>query len=280
MYIYYNDGTSSQWVVASPVNATLVTPPPLRGYIAGLKLTIVGTTQITVGSGVATDSTYVASMSLLSSLTKGVGGWSPGNAGGLDTGVFAANQTYHWFVIRNPTSNAVDVLFSLSPNAPALPSGFTQFRRIASICTDPAAATWVNFVQDGDVFTLVTPGPTSTFSTPGTAAFPITLQGCPLGVRVEARVFVGVLASAIAADQAISWLTTEIGFTDSAPNINASATTSGYASSLAGTFAIGAMNFINTNSSGQIRSRLQQSASGTIFYARLYGWRDNRGKDS
>jgi hypothetical protein len=273
MYVYFNDGTSSQWVVANPVNATLVTPPPLRGYIAGLKLSVVGTTQITVGSGVATDSSYAASMSLISALTKGVGGWSPGNAGGLDTGVFAANQTYHWFVIRNPVSSAVDVLFSL-------PAGFTQFRRIASICTDPSAATWTNFVQDGDVFTLVTPGPTSTFNTPGTAAFPITLQGCPTGIRVEARVFVGVLAAAIAADQAISWLTTEIGFTDSAPNINSSATTSAYASNLAGTFAIGAMNFVNTDSQGRIRSRLQQSTNGTTFYGRLYGWRDNRGKDS
>jgi hypothetical protein len=59
--------------------------------------------------------------------------WVAGtNQGGLDTGT-VANNTYHCYVIYNPTTDARDALLSLSATSPTLPSGFTFFRRVGSI---------------------------------------------------------------------------------------------------------------------------------------------------
>jgi hypothetical protein len=65
-------------------------------------------------------------------LTKLItGAWAAGNnQGGLDTGT-ATDATYHCFAIHNPTTNTTDALFSASLT-PALPAGFTHYRRIGS----------------------------------------------------------------------------------------------------------------------------------------------------
>jgi len=58
-------------------------------------------------------------------------------AGGLDTGSLAANESYHWFLINDSTAvNSPDVLASLSPTAPTMPSGYDKKRYIHSSITD------------------------------------------------------------------------------------------------------------------------------------------------
>jgi hypothetical protein len=82
--------------------------------------------------------------------------WAAGNnQGGRDTGAIA-DQSYHVFVIRNPTTKVVDALFSHSLFTPTLPSGFTQFRRIGSINRRGAGGI-IPFTQRGDDFEIKSP---------------------------------------------------------------------------------------------------------------------------
>lgn len=72
--------------------------------------------------------------------------WSAGtNQGGLLNGTAvpkANNSTYHCYAIYNPTNNVIDFAFLLGVAGTApdptsvLPSGYTKFKRIASIITD------------------------------------------------------------------------------------------------------------------------------------------------
>jgi len=55
---------------------------------------------------------------------------------GLDTGSEAPNAWYAIFMIRNPDTEQVAGLLSLSPTAPTMPSGFTQKRLIGFVRND------------------------------------------------------------------------------------------------------------------------------------------------
>lgn len=82
-------------------NTTLVLP-------AGLKIPDATRTSVL---SVATDTN-------ISILTTGVNG--------LDTGAVATDSVYYLWIIRNPTTEQVGGLLSLSATAPTMPSGFTQ----------------------------------------------------------------------------------------------------------------------------------------------------------
>jgi hypothetical protein len=83
---------------------------------------------------------------IASALTKRLqssGSWSAGAGGNLlTTGARANSSTYHLYAIYNPTTLVVDymALLGVAGTAPdptsALPSGYTKFKRIASILTD------------------------------------------------------------------------------------------------------------------------------------------------
>lgn len=127
----------------------------LRGQLYGLTLAnnaADATNDIDVSPGeAASDDNTPVLMVLTSVMTKRLdAAWVAGSGnGGLDTGA-VGNNTYHLFLIYNPTSGAVDALFSLSPTAPTMPAGFTAKRRIGSIYR--LAGANVAFVQIGDFF--------------------------------------------------------------------------------------------------------------------------------
>jgi hypothetical protein len=102
-------------------------------------------------AGTCTDSTGSFTMSISSTLTKRLdAAWAAGNnQGGRDTGAIV-DGSWHCFVITNPTTRVVDALFSQSL-APALPSGFTAYRRIGSIIRSGAGGI-ATFRQRGDYF--------------------------------------------------------------------------------------------------------------------------------
>lgn len=249
----------------------------IRSYLAGLTLSAGGGSPIFgIAAGVACDSTNAVMMQLTAAFTKTTGAWTAGSGNGaLDTGAIGATSWYHVFMIRRPDTGVVDVLVSLSATAPTLPSGYTQLRRIGSMKTD-SGSTWIAFIQRGDRFEWLTPV-AGQVANPGILVFPITLS-VPLGIVVEAKVFAGVLASALA-DQMISLYLTEAGFPDAASNISTNATLAGWAPGLSSALSLGNVNYVFTNTSSQIRCRLQQSASGTTFHYRVFGWRDARGRD-
>jgi hypothetical protein len=82
--------------------------------------------------------------------------WAVGIAsGGLFSGTISADTTYHCFLIVRDSDGLVDAGFDVDPAAANIPTGYTTFRRIASIYTD-ASANIVQFFQRGDRFTLKT----------------------------------------------------------------------------------------------------------------------------
>lgn len=105
-----------------------------RGYIGGLTIANNASdpnNDIDVSVGEAVDSTSVVLMQLTSLMTKRIdAAWAAGTGnGGLDTGA-VGNNIYSIYLIRKDSDGSIDVLFSLSPTTPTMPSGYTQKRRI------------------------------------------------------------------------------------------------------------------------------------------------------
>ena len=161
----------------------------VRSYLAGLTLTWLSAGLFSVAAGVAADSTNAVMMTLAAAMNKTAAAWSAGNNGGaLDTGTIAAAAWYHVFLIRNPTTSVVDVVFSATttPNAgpTALPSGYTQFRRIGSMKTTSGA--WTQFTQLGDEFLWASAVNDVNVATLSTTAILFVLT-VPSNINVTAR---------------------------------------------------------------------------------------------
>lgn len=166
-----------------------------RSYLAGFTLSnsTSGETpdadhDIDIAAGECRDSTHTANIVLASSMTKQLdASWAAGDfKGGLDGGEVQADTWYHVFVIKNPTSAAVDVLFSTSATAPTLPNGYTKFRRIGSVRTD-ASANILAFKQYGNKFIWVDPPVNGAAETANnTTGVTITINYVPSGYIVEA----------------------------------------------------------------------------------------------
>lgn len=103
----------------------------------GLILTWLSTTSFSCGTGVVGDDTHVSGMKMLSVLTKTTAAWAAGNGvGGLFSGAIANNTWYYVYVIKNPTTGAVDWGYDISPTAPSLPVGYTLKRMVGAVRTD------------------------------------------------------------------------------------------------------------------------------------------------
>ncbi len=133
-----------------------------RRTIAGLTLTRdAGDTDhdINVTAGEARDVGNAVTMLLASEITKRIDAtFTAGDdGGGLDTGAVAASTGYGVWLIRNPTTKAVDVLISLvmdSQGTPTLPAGFTQRRLIGWVRTN-SSSNVMAFEHIGDYFRIL-----------------------------------------------------------------------------------------------------------------------------
>jgi hypothetical protein len=224
-------------------------------------------TTLTVGAGFAADSTGVRVMKLAAAMAKTTAAWVAGTTnGGLDTGAIAASTWYHWFLIYNPTSGVVDVLFSLSATAPTMPSGYTLFRRIGSMKTN-GSSQWIKFTQRADEFiwdqAVQLDANTATLTSPGT----LFALSVPTGVQVNAVFLVAIVKTA-------TNLIVNVTSPDQADNTTF---TLGYGVNTPSAGVIGFGTFsIRTNTSAQIRAT--SSSSGTTFQVTTAGWIDDRGK--
>jgi len=272
------DGTAGVTFNDTSQQATAALAP--RSYLAGLTLSTAGASAtMTTDAGQATNSTNVASMTLLAATAKTTAAWVVGTTqGGLDTGTVANSTWYHFYTIRRPDTGVVDVLFSLSATAPTLPTGYTQFRRIGSGRTN-GYGQWTSFIQVGDWFDWATSVLDVDAANPGTAAVTRTLS-TPLGVRTIARVNAGLqnLSSLVGGGLYLSALDV----TDEAASL-----------SVAPLWASGADAFnangggrrtytqqsVRTNTSSQVRSRVQSSDANVIVRIATLGWIDTRGRD-
>lgn len=249
------------------------------GFMFGLTLSnnaTDATNDIDVATGKCRDSGDAADIVLASALTKRLdAAWAVGtNQGGLDTGSIA-NATYHIWLIKRPDTGVVDALFSTSASAPTMPTNYTLKRRIGSILRESAAI--VGFVQTDDIFMRKTPAIASgsPFNNPGTSAVLRTLP-VPTGIKVEAILGVMGRGSAAAADNPGGIFITDPAVNDVAANtsaFNAYAYQGGAVDNRAGTNVR-----VYTNTSAQVRTRIEISTANTYLYITTLGWVDTRGK--
>lgn len=114
------------------------------------------TTRIGVSPGIGRDKDNGIDISLVTGIEKRIDqNWAAGNgAGGRDVATaFPAISGVHIYIIRNPTTAAVDVLFSQSATSPVMPSGFSQRRRIGAFMLDTSAQPYAGiWYANGDFY--------------------------------------------------------------------------------------------------------------------------------
>lgn len=256
----------------------------LTSQITGLGLARTSGTSVTVAVGAAASDDATLANRILLSLTAALlgnttGTWVVGNSQPkLDAGAVGNNQWWHVFVIERTDTGVVDILFSLSPTAPTLPTSYSKQRRVGSFKTDGAAAI-LDFAQDGDYFRWLASVLDVNSTNPGTSAVTATLT-VPTGVRVfwmgniELRI-IGSNSSALLSDLAAN---------DEAPVVPTGVVAvPGFtvpASSGGSVVLGGASPPIRTNTSAQFRTRLSASDANTVLGLVTLGWIDRRGQDS
>jgi hypothetical protein len=247
------------------------------GFMFGLTLSNNGsdaTNDIDIATGKARDGGDTADIALASALTKRLdASWAVGtNQGGLDTGSIA-DTTYHVWLIKRSDTAVVDVLFSTSASAPTMPANYDLKRRIGSIVRVSGAIR--GFVQDGDEFMWKVPIRDVNATNPGTSAVTRTLT-VPIGIRVKAILSVLGASTSVAADNPQGIWISDLSQTDTAPSTsiyNLSVYTA-----VAGITQLGAYMEVWTNTSGQVRSRIQVSTANTLLNMTTNGWIDHRGR--
>jgi hypothetical protein len=146
------------------------------GYLSGFTLATDATdpvNSIDIASGVARDNTNADDIVSTASCVVSLAGQPDG--------------TYHFHAAWNPTTSVCQIIYSNSPTAPVLPSGFTAFRRLGAVVRI-GASNW-GFNQYGQNFILKATQPVTA---PTASASPETIQlAGPVGVQVGALMTCG-----------------------------------------------------------------------------------------
>ncbi len=118
------------------------------GNPVGLRLSNPSTTTLGVAAGSAQDINNGTTMNLPTAVVINM---AVNGALGLDTGAIAAATAYFVWLLKNPTTDAVTAVASLSTTLAGVtkPTGYTLGRRIGSFHTLAAAATILTFTQEG-----------------------------------------------------------------------------------------------------------------------------------
>lgn len=258
---------------ANVANGGTITAFP-RSYLAGLNISTGSDTDhyLDIAVGECRDVANSIDVIFSSALTKQIDAvWAVGtDAGGLDTGSVGTSTTYHVFVIKRTDTGVVDALFSTSPTSPTMPTNYDKKRRIGSRYTD-GSANFVAVLQNGDECLLVAPVGDYTATNPGTSAVTRTLS-VPTGIVVWAKhVFLHFDSSPSGSSSA---LVTSLDQSDVAPSSTILTTRVAVGSGIGSTSLL-----IKTNTSAQIRTRLEVSDAGISISGTTSGWIDRRGRD-
>lgn len=272
-----NTGSAGEYVTGIDASGNLEYDTPAGGsggFPAGYKYKLTlsnnttdATNDIDIATGICRDNTDAEDIVLSSAITKRLdASWSVGtNQGGLDTGSIA-NTTYHVWIIKRSDTGIVDVLFSTSATAPTMPTSYDYKRRIGSIVRISNAIK--AFVQDGNHFSWSSPVGDVNATNPGTSAVTRTLT-LPTGIRVRADISVaGTGLNAAGNPQGV--LISDLSTNDTTPS-NILCTIFVYSSV---DVRLATVTTVYTNTSAQIRSRIQISTANTVLYISTYGWTD------
>lgn len=251
--------------------------PP--GYLYGLTIannTGDATNDIDIRTGKCRDDLDTATIALPSGLTKQLdSAWAAGTNAGGRSSASLADGTWHVFAIAKADGTS-DVLFhtAVDPTS-VLPSGYTVYRRIASIVRQ--SSTILAFTQSGDTFDLATPVLDVSANNPPDTAVARALS-VPTGIVVTARIRAMLTNTDSNTATARGCIISPLASTDEA----VSATNYDISPALNNAGGFSANNVmrmeIKTNTSGQIRTRNSNANSFVNLYIRTVGWSDLRGK--
>ena len=283
----FDEASSFSATQKNQAQKNLGLPAVLPGYLYGLTLSTAGSSSsFGVASGVATDGTAADFMSLSSAFTKTTSAWSAGSGNGaLDTGTIAVSTWYWVFLVKNVSTQAVDVLITKAVAAttpsPTLPSGYTLYRYIGSMLTN-GSSQWTSFNQFGSTFYWTTAVTDVANGSPSSNTDVTQTLTVPLGVRVRPILRTNAISNTVnAADIAIR--SPDLMSAEATPQAD---TTNGPLPSIGVTIAGSTITRIGgdvgvplyTNTSGQIVYRAYYPSGGASSVSiRTYGWVDERG---
>lgn len=247
-----------------------------RGFLGGgiMANGTDATNDINVTAGVARDSTNAVNITWSALSGKQLdAAFAAGSNAGMRSAVGAiSNATWHIYAIQKDSDGSGDILADTSATAPTMPSGYTFFRRIGSIIR--SGATILAFTQDGDYFRLSVGVLDLNASNQGTNAISLTLT-VPTGINVLAFFNANIVSTA-SGNYAIYF--SDLDSTDAAAS-NTAAPLAQVSNTAANQFNSGSVQ-IRTNTSAQIRYRVNVADANTTFRAATLGWFDRRGRDA
>jgi hypothetical protein len=261
----YCDGTN--WV--------MLDVPPSAVALTGFKNGLImsppgGSATMPISLGSATDSTGVDTMVLSSGISKTTASWAVGTGvGGLDTGTIANNTWYHFYLIKRTDTGVVDMVFSTNATLPTLPTSYTEYRRIGSDKTD-GSGNWVKMSQVGNMFLWDVAVKDVDVTNPGTSAVLRTLS-TPLGINTVAILSCGTLPVA-----------NNFGLAVSSPDVSDQQAQAPATSAVTGFSSVSGLGAgwtfsqeqVRTNTSSQIRTRINASGAGDGVCIITRGWID------
>lgn len=261
--------------IATAAGATVQMPD---GYLYGFFLSNSGgdpTNDIDITSGVAKDSTNAKTIRG-SAITKRLDApWAVGtNQGGLDTGSIA-DTTYHvWIILRSDTG-VVDALFSTSASSPTMPASYDYKVLVGSIIREGGSI--VAFTQIGNWFQRSIPRQAVSANNPGTSGV-LRDMYVPTGIKVKVKA--RWIFSFTGSGTAVRAVVTSPDETDAAPSTTATpgANASQFGGDAGRNFNHAVELETFTNTSGQVRTRVDYSDANLDIYGVTVGWYHPRGQ--
>jgi hypothetical protein len=237
------------------------------------------TNDIDIAAGNWIDSTNLINMTLTAMTKRLDANWAAGtNQGMRNSAAAITDTTYHIYAVCKAAGASLDYYAHTSATvatvitalqAEAGGADYLYARRIGSIIR--AAGALKLFVQDDKTFTWKVPISNVAAVNPGTAALTTTLT-VPAGIRVEAICTVmgyGIADGGAPGDIYLS----DLSVTDSAPSYTIFSVAA-YLYAASSVLQVGALVRVFTNTSAQVRMRMQISNANTAVYVNTCGWVD------
>lgn len=244
----------------------------VQGQLFGLRLTngtdAVNDINIAVGGAVSSDG--LTFMPLTSIVVKRLDAtWVTGtNQGGRTSSQAISDTTWHVFLIR--VGGVVDVGFDTDVTGANLIADHsaTTLRRIGSILRE--AGSIVLFTQIDDWFFRAAPVQSVSTTNPGTSAVTATLH-TPLGIVTEAIVVSYITDTTPTVVKYL--LLASLNHSDSSPTETASTMSIDAAQTV-----VSSNDLVATNTSSQVRYRIDVSDADISVKLNTHGWIDTRGQ--
>lgn len=193
--------------------------------------------------------------------------WSAGTGnGGLFAGTVAANMTYYYFMIYNPTTKVTDFGFNVYLNPNDRPSGYTYYSLLWAVKTD-SSSNIIPFTQYGLYNEWVTP--ISNYSGSAVASKTAVTMSTPNAIVTKVKFQASLHAESVAFNNTTSFFSANQA--DAAPSVDGCdiqiAGNSGYDAGQVDEYGYASGNFERyTNTASQIYHRTNNTAPELTIY--------------